>query len=263
MPEAIRQHWEAAGTDWCSIRANFQSEWWVTSRRKPLVAFFHALLRRSKRLTCSCSTTSPTRTAQALRSDSFVNPGKSARTSAEAPAKHPHTTSPDGGEVIVIKKYPNRRLYDTRASTYITLTEVKAMVLEGKEFVVRDVKTDEDITRSILLQIILDEEAGTGPMFTTQMLASIIRFYGHAMQGLMGTYLEKNIQTFIEIQKQLTTAHTSSSMNPDIWSSFLNVQTPMLQGMVANYLEQSKRMFVQMQENLKTQTETILGTGKN
>ena len=100
----------------------------------------------------------------------------------------------------VIKKYPNRRLYDTDTSSYITLTEVKQLVMESESFVVRDAKTGEDLTRSILLQIILEEEASGSPMFTAPVLASVIRFYGHAMQGLMGGYLESNIQTLMDLQ---------------------------------------------------------------
>mgnify|MGYP001270448528 CR=1 FL=1 len=103
----------------------------------------------------------------------------------------------------ILKKYPNRRLYDTNASTYITLADVKKMVLEGVEFEVRDAKTGDDLTRSILLQIILEEETGGAPMFTATMLAQIIRFYGHAMQGMMGSYLEKNLQTFVEMQARM------------------------------------------------------------
>ena len=102
----------------------------------------------------------------------------------------------------VIKKYPNRRLYDTETSAYITLTEVKQLVMSKSPFVVRDAKSGDDLTRSILLQIILEEETGGVPMFSTDMLANLIRFYGHAMQGMMGSYLEKNLQTFIEMQSQ-------------------------------------------------------------
>src|SRR5271155_29030 len=103
----------------------------------------------------------------------------------------------------LIKKYPNRRLYDTQTSTYITLADVKILVLEQEDFRVVDAKSGEELTRSILLQIILDEESGGVPMFSSQMLAQIIRFYGNAMQGMMGTYLEKNIQAFIDIQAKL------------------------------------------------------------
>ena len=118
------------------------------------------------------------------------------------------SASADSGEaaaptVRTLKKYPNRRLYDTATSSYITLADVKQMVLEGEDFIVRDAKSNEDLTRSILLQIILEEETGGMPMFTTTMLAHIIRFYGHTMQGLMGSYLEKNIQAFSEMQARL------------------------------------------------------------
>ncbi|HET7773207.1 MAG TPA: polyhydroxyalkanoate synthesis repressor PhaR, partial [Burkholderiaceae bacterium] len=89
----------------------------------------------------------------------------------------------------LIKKYPNRRLYDTQTSTYITLDDVKQLVINNEVFSVVDAKSNEDLTRSILLQIILDEEAGGAPMFSAPVLANIIRFYGHAMQGVMGPFL--------------------------------------------------------------------------
>jgi polyhydroxyalkanoate synthesis repressor PhaR len=103
----------------------------------------------------------------------------------------------------LIKKYPNRRLYDTQTSSYITLADVKQLVLANEIFVVVDAKTEEDLTRSILLQIILEEESNGQPMFSSSALSQIIRYYGHAMQGMMGSYLEKNIQVFIDIQNKL------------------------------------------------------------
>jgi polyhydroxyalkanoate synthesis repressor PhaR len=161
----------------------------------------------------------------------------------------------------VLKKYPNRRLYDTLTSSYITLADVKKMVLGGELFVVRDAKSGEDLTRSILLQIILEEETGGVPMFSTQMLAQIIRFYGHAMQGMMGSYLEKNLQTFTDIQGRLADQskglYDPKLMSPELWSQFLNGQAPAVQGMMGNYLEQSKAMFVQMQEQMAKQAETL------
>ncbi len=161
----------------------------------------------------------------------------------------------------VLKKYPNRRLYDTETSSYITLVDVKKMVLTGEDFVVRDAKTAEDLTRSILLQIILEEETGGVPMFSTQMLAQIIRFYGNATQGMMGSYLEKNLQTFTEIQTKLAAQskrlYDPKVMAPEIWSQFLNGQAPVVQNLMGNYLEQSKTMFEQMQEQLAKQAETL------
>ena len=158
-------------------------------------------------------------------------------------------------DVRVIKKYPNRRLYDTSASSYITLADVKAMVLEGIEFEVRDAKTGDDLTRSILMQIILEEEAGGMPMFSSRMLSQIIRFYGHAMQGMMGSYLEKNIQTFTEIQSRL--GEPAKGFSPELWAQFMNGQAPLMQGVMGNYLEQSKNLFVQMQELMAEQAKTL------
>ncbi len=103
----------------------------------------------------------------------------------------------------IIKKYPNRRLYDTTTSSYVTLTEIKQLVMLGQSFVVRDAKTGEDLTRNLLLQIILEEESAGAPMFTEAVLANIIRFYGHAMQGHMGAYLESNLQSLMLMQSKM------------------------------------------------------------
>ena len=105
--------------------------------------------------------------------------------------------------VRTIKKYPNRRLYDTDTSSYITLAEIKQLVMESELLQVVDAKTGDDLTRSILLQIILEEESNGSPMFTAPVLSNIIRFYGHAMQSLMGGYLEKNMQVLMEMQAPL------------------------------------------------------------
>ena len=160
----------------------------------------------------------------------------------------------------VLKKYPNRRLYDTRTSGYITLADVKKMVLDHEKFVVRDAKSSEDLTRSILLQIILEEETGGVPMFSTQMLAHVIRFYGHTMQGLMGSYLEKNIQAFTEMQQRFSEQSGvvgSKGFSPEMWTQFMSVQAPMMQGLMTNYLEQSKALFVQMQEQMQKNAESL------
>ncbi len=157
----------------------------------------------------------------------------------------------------VIKKYPNRRLYDTDTSTYITLADVKQLVMDSEAFVVRDAKTNEDLTRSILLQIILEEEAGGTPMFSEPALSNIIRFYGHAAQGFMGSYLEKNVQAFAEMQAKL--AEQSKQLTPEMWAQFMNMQNPLMQGIMGSYVEQSKTMFDKMQEQMHKQTEQMLG----
>ena len=161
----------------------------------------------------------------------------------------------------ILKKYPNRRLYDTQTSSYITLADVKQMVLTLQTFVVRDAKTQEDLTRSILLQIILEEETDGVPIFSTQMLSQIIRFYGHAMQGMMGSYLEKNLQTFTDIQSRLAEQskglYDPQTLSPELWTQFLNGQAPAVQGLMGNYLEQSRNMFQQMQDQMAKQTESL------
>ena len=129
-------------------------------------------------------------------------------------AKPPADAAP-GSAVRVLKKYPNRRLYDTQSSSYITLADVKRMVLEGQEFEVRDAKDGGDLTRSILLQIILEEESGGVPMFTTETLSQIIRFYGHAMQGAMGDWFEQNMKAFTDMQGRVLAGGQPCRAQPD------------------------------------------------
>lgn len=163
--------------------------------------------------------------------------------------------------VRLIKKYPNRRLYDTRTSSYITLAEVKELVLKHEDFRVVDAKSGEDLTRNILLQIILEEEGGAAPMFSSDLLAQMIRFYGDAMQGMLGQYLENNIRAFVEMQKKLEEQARQLGQQPffgkDMWAQFLNFQGPALQQMMAAYVEQSQRMFREMQEQIQAQTQKM------
>lgn len=164
----------------------------------------------------------------------------------------------------VIKKYPNRRLYDTNTSAYITLSEVKELVLGNIPFEVLDAKTNEDITRSILLQIILEEEAGGQPLFTAEMLAHMIRCYGNAMQGVMGTFLERGVHSFIDVQQKLqdqarAVYGNAAGLSPEIWAQFFKAQGPIVQGMMGNYLEQSANMFVDMQAQMQKQARDIFG----
>ena len=177
---------------------------------------------------------------------------KFTRTKTNAPAAQAASdeSSEIGAKTVgrVIKKYPNRRLYDTRTSSYITLAEVRQLVMDNTLFVVRDAKSNEDLTRSILLQIILEEESGGAPMFTEAVLANVIRFYGNAMQSFMGAYLEKNVQSFMDLQGKM--AEQSKGLSPEKWAQFANAQSPMMQGMMGNYVEQSKTMFDKMQEQM-------------
>ena len=163
-------------------------------------------------------------------------------------ADNPDLEQQAPGVSRLIKKYPNRRLYDTQTSSYITLSEVKALVVAGEMFRVIDAKSHEDLTRSILLQIILEEESAGVPMFSEAALANIIRFYGHAMQGFMGNYLEKNVQTFIDLQMQM--ADQSKHLSPELWAQVMTTQSPLLSGLMGNYTEQSKQMLTQMQNQM-------------
>ena len=164
-----------------------------------------------------------------------AQPSDNVSEAATAASSH---TSVFNKNVRVIKKYPNRRLYDTTTSSYITLADIKALVMKNAPFVVRDAKTDEDLTRSMLLQIILEAEAGGAPMFTEAVLANIIRFYGHAMQGFVGNYLEKNMQTFTDLQANM--GKQSADLTPEAWTKFMQ------QGVMGTYMQQMQKQTEQM-----------------
>lgn len=149
----------------------------------------------------------------------------------------------------VIKKYPNRRLYDTSASAYITLAEVKQLIMQHEPVVVRDAKSGQDLTRAILLQIILEEEAAGVPMFSEAMLANIIRFYGHAMQSHMGSYIEKNVQMFTDFQQKMQIPQIPQMPH----------MPPMSPTMLpAGYAEQMQKFQEKLQEQMRQQTEQMM-----
>lgn len=102
----------------------------------------------------------------------------------------------------IIKKYPNRRLYDTTRSKYITVSDVRSMVLSGVRFKVIDSNTKENITRQVLMQIIIEEEAAGKPLFSADMLSQLIRFYGGTMQGMFSRYLEESFKIFSHQQQE-------------------------------------------------------------
>jgi len=142
-----------------------------------------------------------------------------------------------------IKKYANRRLYDTQASRHVTLNGIRELVASGEDVVVMDDTSGEDITRSILLQVISEQEQGGRPILSAEMLKHIIRFYGNPLQELMGGYLERSMEGFMNQQKvlqdqiQKTMGATSSGTmqsiaqkNVEAWTqlqkSFLDMLTP-------------------------------------
>jgi len=162
----------------------------------------------------------------------------------------------------LIKKYPNRRLYDTKTSSYITLADVKQMVLKQEEFQVVDAKSGDDLTRQILLQIILEEESGGAPMFTSDLLSQMIRSYGNAMQGMMGGYLERNMRAFQDIQKALQEQSQkvygdNSRASQELWAQFMNLQGPAMQSLMQAYMEQSQKVFSQFQEQMQSQARNM------
>ena len=143
-------------------------------------------------------------------------------------------------ESRIIKKYPNRRLYDTAISSYITLNDVRKLVTEGVSFQVVDVRSKEDITRSILLQIITEQEESGEPIFTSDALTKIIRAYGKNIENVMGDFLERSLEVFTEQQQAMTKQMQSliggdpvsmmtdiTKRNFEMWS---NMQQELLKG---------------------------------
>ncbi|GAB2657258.1 polyhydroxyalkanoate synthesis repressor PhaR [Arenimonas aestuarii] len=135
--------------------------------------------------------------------------------------------------VRIIKKYPNRRLYDTEISSYITLEDVRQLIVDGEAFVVRDARSGNDITRSVLMQIIAEHEEHGQPIFTTELLTQVIRFRGDSMQGHLGNFLERSLQFFLEQQQQIrgqigsivgqapwALLNQLAERNLDLWRSF-------------------------------------------
>ena len=139
-------------------------------------------------------------------------------------------------EPVVIKKYANRRLYNTQASTYVTLDNLSDMVREGVDFIVQDAKSGEDITRSVLTQIIFEQESRGQNLLPVQFLRKLIRFYGDQMQGFLPPYLEMSMESFTKAQEQ---------MRENISRAF-GATTPM-----AAFEEQAQRNMAMFQQAMK------------
>ncbi|GGK02510.1 polyhydroxyalkanoate synthesis repressor PhaR [Luteimonas terricola] len=137
----------------------------------------------------------------------------------------------------VIKKYPNRRLYDTEISSYITIEDVRQLIIDGENFEVRDAKSGEDLTRQVLLQIISEQEQDGEPILSTELLSQIIRFYGDSLQGFMGSYLERSMHTFLEQQEQFR-QQMGSMLGQTPWS------------MMNQLTERNMAMWQEFQRNL-------------
>jgi polyhydroxyalkanoate synthesis repressor PhaR len=122
----------------------------------------------------------------------------------------------------VIKKYPNRRLYDTRISSYITIEDVRQLIVEGEEFEVRDARSGQDLTRCVLLQIICEHEQEGEPILSTQLLGQVIRFYGDSLQSFMGNYLEQSMQLFLDQQQQFR-QQMSGTIGQSPWATITHL----------------------------------------
>ena len=120
-----------------------------------------------------------------------------------ADANNKSETGKSGDERVVIKKYANRRLYNTASSSYVTLEHLSEMVKKGVDFVVYDAKTNEDITRPVLTQIIFEEESRGQNLLPIQFLRQLIRFYGDSMQALVPSYLELSLDSFTQQQERM------------------------------------------------------------
>jgi polyhydroxyalkanoate synthesis repressor PhaR len=167
--------------------------------------------------------------------------------------------------VRLIKKYPNRRLYDTRTSSYITLADVKQLVLKQERFQVVDAKSGEDLTRAILLQIILEEESNGAPLLSHDVLTQFIRSYGGTMQAFMSNCLERNVQLFAEMQKNFQEQSRQAYGDPlkagqEMFNQMLSMQAPAMQNLMATYMEQSRAMFEQIQQQMQSQGKNFFGT---
>lgn len=156
----------------------------------------------------------------------------------------PETGSAAPDEPVVIKKYANRRLYNTAASTYVTLDHLSEMVREGIDFVVLDAKTGEDITRSVLTQIIFEQESRGQNLLPIQFLRRLIRFYGDQMQGFLPPYLEMSMESFAKAQEKMR----------ENMSRAFGATTPM-----AAFEEQAQRNMALFQQALQMWTPFATG----
>jgi polyhydroxyalkanoate synthesis repressor PhaR len=140
-------------------------------------------------------------------------------------------------EERVIKKYANRRLYDASQSRHITLDDIRNMVISGIRVKVVEDKTNEDITRLILLQVIADQEQFGRPILSTPLLEALIRFYGNSLQGFLSAYLEKSVETFMRQQEAVQAQFTRVLNNSPL-------------GTMSELTRQNLELWAKMQESM-------------
>lgn len=161
----------------------------------------------------------------------------------------------DGDDTVLIKKYANRRLYNTERSSYVTLDDLALMVKEGVDFVVQDAKSGEDITHSILTQIIFDAENNGQMMLPTNFLREIIRLYGDSMQGFVPSYLDQAMSNFLARQEEIRHALEDSMVRNPAMLGF-----EQLSKMNQDWIENSMRMFGAV--NPMAQSQSNLGDSR-
>jgi len=165
-------------------------------------------------------------------------------------------------EPRILKKYQNRRLYDTATSTYVILDDIKQMIMDGDDIRVVDVKTEADVTRSVLLQIILEEEASSTPILTNEFIVQIIRFYGKAFQPAISPFLEQGMDVLKQTQKrfyaQIKAAYPKDAIPSgiDLWKEFWHERGPQVQQNILDYLNSSASSFLQIQEQVQEQIQS-------
>ncbi len=163
----------------------------------------------------------------------------------------------------VIRKYANRRMYDMTTSTYMTLEDIKQLILTGEPVQVIDTKTNEDLTRNVLLQIILDGENSQSPMLSNEFLFQIIRFYGKSFQPAVSPFLEQGIDLFRKMQRNFymqikdTYGKEKTPLGAELWKEFMEQQGPQMQESIRDYVQTNTNTFLQMQEQIKKQTEQM------
>lgn len=143
-------------------------------------------------------------------------------------------------DVRIIKKYPNRRIYDTQDSKYITINDVRDMVVEGAQFKIVDAKSGDDITRSVLLQIIIEQESETNPLFSTDNLQNFIRYYGENQQQAFSDFINQSVSFFQQQQQQFqSNMEEMMEQNPvKVWSDISKQNLEMWQQMQGAFFGQ-------------------------
>lgn len=166
--------------------------------------------------------------------------------------------------VRVIKKYQNRRLYDLSTSTYVVLEDIKQMIMDGEIIQVIDAKSEQDVTRTVLMQVILEEEVNGVPIFSNDFLFQIIRFYGKAFQSSLSPFLEQGVDLFRRMQKkfyeEIRDVYGKDKLNSgaELWREFMEKQGPEIEKSIKTQMQNNASVFLQMQEQLQQQTRQIL-----